>query len=209
MSTEIYQRINELEKELNLPEGFYNKLSEDDDWSFIIKLHSLIEAAVTHTLVIALGDNRLEGIIAALQLGHKKTGKLAFVVALDLLHELSVKLIIKLSELRNGLVHKISNVQFSLEEYVGNLNASQLNEFVEIFGFGFPNSFIDSYGKSIGKKMSRQDFFKAEPKINIWVTAMHCLDTLYLQKENALARAELQKTKLEIAEAVTKKSDET
>jgi hypothetical protein len=100
-------------------------------------------------------------------------------------------------------------VQFNLEEYVSNLNASQLNEFVEIFGFGFPDSFIDSYGKSVGKKMSRQDFFKAEPKINIWVAAMHCLDTLYLQKENVLAKAELQKTKLEIAEAITKKSDET
>jgi hypothetical protein len=209
MSTEIYERINELEKELNLPEGFYNKLSEDDDWSFIIKLHSLIEAAVTHTLIIALGDNRLEGVIAALQLGHKKTGKLAFVVALDLLHELSVKLIIKLSDLRNILVHKISNVQFNLEEYVNNLNKAQLNEFVEIFGFGFTDALIESYDISVGKKMSRQDFFKAESKINIWVAAMHCLDTLYLQKENALVKAKLNKTKLEIAEAVTKNSDET
>jgi len=43
-----------------LPDDFYNNLLKEDDWSFVIKLHSLIEASVTHllteTLDIALKD---------------------------------------------------------------------------------------------------------------------------------------------------------
>jgi len=39
-----------LEKELELPHRFIFRLTEEDDWSFIIKTHALIEAALTNQL---------------------------------------------------------------------------------------------------------------------------------------------------------------
>lgn len=186
--SEVYERINELENELGLPKGFYFNISEDDDWSFIIKLHSLIEATVTNCVVNALGDKRLENLIASLPLNNKRTGKMGFIVALDLMPREGVDLISKLSEIRNSLVHKVSNTNFSLEKYIASSDRKSLKEFVKIFGWGFPDKFIDAYSKSEKKVFSREDFVKAEPKINIWVTTIHCLDNLYLQKENKILR---------------------
>ena len=37
-------------QKLGLPEGFYNNLLNEDDWSFVIKLSALFEAAATHVL---------------------------------------------------------------------------------------------------------------------------------------------------------------
>ena len=39
-----------LESELNLPPQFLERLRLEDDWSFVIKTHALVEAAVSHQL---------------------------------------------------------------------------------------------------------------------------------------------------------------
>jgi hypothetical protein len=199
MDRETYQTIEELEQELGLPKGFYFKLSDDDDWSFIIKLHSLLEATTNHVLVNALGDRRLEDVISAMQLGGGKTGKLAFMRALELFSSQHEQVISKLSQLRNSLVHYISNVQFNLEEYAKNLNPNQLNEFVQVFGTVFPDSFIKRYG---GPEMTRKEFVRAEPKINIWATVIYCLAFFYTKKQNLAMDIELKELKQKLGEAV-------
>jgi hypothetical protein len=201
MNEESYQRIRELEGELGLPEGFYEKLSGEDDWSFIIKIHSLIEAAVNYSLTAALGDPRLEGVIASLSMGGK-TGKVAFMRALGLAETIHVRVIDGLSSLRNTFVHKIANVQMTLEEYIGSLDAGKLNDFVQVFGSVFPEDFISKYSVATGEPSTRQDFVKEQPQLNIWATVMYCLETFYLQKQNVDTRKELQRRKIEIAEAV-------
>lgn len=113
---------------------------------------------------------------------------MGFIVSLELMTREGVDLISKLSEIRNSLVHKVSNTNFSLEKYTDSLDSKSLKEFVKIFGWGFPDKFIDAYSKSEKKILNREDFVKAEPKINIWVATIHCLDTLYLQKENHILR---------------------
>lgn len=55
MNKTHFEAVEELVKELGLPEGFYAELLGEDDWSFIIKLHALMEAAVTGLIVAALG----------------------------------------------------------------------------------------------------------------------------------------------------------
>jgi hypothetical protein len=201
MNEESYQRIRELEVELGLPAGFYEKLSGEDDWSFIIKVHSLIEAAVNYSLTAALGDPRLEGVIASLSMGGK-TGKVAFMRALGLAETIHVRVIDGLSSLRNTFVHKIANVQMTLEEYIGGLDAGKLNEFVQVFGSVFSEDFISRFGAAPEKPATRQDFVKEQPQLNIWATVMYCLETFYLQKQNVDTHKELQRRKIEIAEAV-------
>ena len=79
--------IQDLELTLGLPENFYTNLKSEDDWSFVVKLHSLFEAAITGVVVAALGKDELGDIVSRLELSNKRTGKMAFVKALDLMWE--------------------------------------------------------------------------------------------------------------------------
>lgn len=48
---EIDRGILELESKIGVKSGFFASLLEEDDWSFVIKLHALFEAACTHLLL--------------------------------------------------------------------------------------------------------------------------------------------------------------
>lgn len=52
--SDIFTDIADFEKRLNLPLGLYEKLLKEDDWSFVIKLSALFEAACTHILSVRL-----------------------------------------------------------------------------------------------------------------------------------------------------------
>jgi hypothetical protein len=41
--SKITERLAELEATLGLPAGFILRLREEDDWSFVIKAHALLE----------------------------------------------------------------------------------------------------------------------------------------------------------------------
>ena len=43
--------IHELERHVGVREGLFQRLLEEDDWSFVIKLHALLEAVCTHLLL--------------------------------------------------------------------------------------------------------------------------------------------------------------
>ena len=66
----ILEKAKSLERELSLKEDFLIKLKDEDDWSFIIKLHTFIEAAVSHLLSKALGHDKLLGIFTRLEHGN-------------------------------------------------------------------------------------------------------------------------------------------
>jgi hypothetical protein len=66
--------LTDLESELGIASAFFNSLLDEDDWSFVIKLHSLIEAAATHLLVVTLDKPELESIISRLELSGQTTG---------------------------------------------------------------------------------------------------------------------------------------
>ncbi len=51
MADSIKKRLSALEIDLHLPSGFVMRLLDEDDWSFVIKLHALFEAALTCALV--------------------------------------------------------------------------------------------------------------------------------------------------------------
>ena len=107
------QPILEIETQLGLPPGFLHYLYEkEDDWSFVIKTHAFLEAILTHLLAEHLGKPDLLTVFAYLETSNVRTGKLAFVRAFDLLDKGARNFIHSLSELRNALVHDVSNVGF-------------------------------------------------------------------------------------------------
>jgi len=131
----IDESVRELIAEIGLPTEFLPGLEADSDWSFIIKLHALIEAAVTHALVVHSGKDKTSEVFANLELSNAKTGKLAFSkVYLDLESE-DRRFIRSFSELRNSLVHDIRNVSFTLSGYFSGLPIEKQRSFVRDFGY--------------------------------------------------------------------------
>ena len=53
-----------------------NLYSEPDDWSLVVKLSALIEAAMTHLVTEAVGKPELRDAFASTDLAHTRAGKL-------------------------------------------------------------------------------------------------------------------------------------
>jgi len=130
--------IADIETQLGLPTGFLLYLyTHEDDWSLVIKSHAFLEAALTHLLADHLGKEDLLPVFAYLETSNVRTGKLAFVKAFDLLDKGARRFIHTLSELRNDLVHEVSNVNFKFDAHVAQLSDRERKEFIKAFDYAF------------------------------------------------------------------------
>ena len=103
----------------------------------MIKSHAFLEAALTHLLADHLGKEDLLPVFAYLETSNVRTGKLAFVKAFDLLDKGARRFIHTLSELRNDLVHEVSNVNFKFDTHVAQLSDKERKEFIGAFDYAF------------------------------------------------------------------------
>jgi hypothetical protein len=182
-SFEAFARLTlDLEQALGLPDGFLVSLWKEDDWSFVVKIHSLVEAAVTQRITAAVGDARLSPVFERLQLSHEKTGKLGFAKALGLLQPAELRYIHALAELRNRLVHYIDQVRFSFADYFASLDDGKLDDVVGAFGAFY-------FDKGVQEKI-RAHFLK-HPKPLIWVNAIHIVLLTRTLKEKTAAERKL------------------
>lgn len=186
--------VAHFEKELGLPDGFFtNLLVKEDDWSFIIKLHALVEAAVAHLLAATCGDKLLD-VFSRLELSSLETGKLAFAKALDLLDKRERKFIRKLSEIRNSFAHDVTRAGATLAGYVARLDPQQFKAFREAVG---P---IEDTIEIEGDKIPSANFVRENPKLNIWLGALGLISLIYQRKDLAVKKRELQVLKEEVLE---------
>jgi hypothetical protein len=73
---ETYNNVKEIENGLGLPDNFLLSIYvDDDDWSFVIKLHSMVEAAVTHLLVTRFANDQLTDVLGEPRLGAFRSSK--------------------------------------------------------------------------------------------------------------------------------------
>ena len=173
--------VRQLEENLQLPVGFFESLVQEDDWSFIIKLHALMEAAVTHLLVEAIARPSLQDIFSRIDMSNKQTGKLAFADKLELLGKDVRRFIRTLSELRNEFVHDVSNVNVDLVAFIQGLPAEREKGLRKAFGWGFPNRVPrlevepGLYDPKELMKVFAYAAFPHAPILSIWFGAMLCL----------------------------------
>lgn len=179
--------INELETDLGIPSGFYQELVKEDDWSFIIKLHALLEAAITRLLTEIMGlplkayfpkdsdryPGDLSDVFSWLELSNQRTGKIAFVKTLYILDEEQRRFIRSLSELRNKLVHDVQNIGFTFEQHLQSMDKNQLSNFAEHLGYYIPGN-----SNWRGRMLSRKEFVKQRPKFAIWFSAENVLSEI-------------------------------
>lgn len=163
----IEKKIKLLEDRLKVKSGFFKGLlKEKNDWSFIIKIHSLVETAISHYLAVKIGNNKLETVFQRLPLSTATGGKIDFLKAIGLLGQ-SRGFIVLLSRIRNHYVHVVSNVSLRFEDY--------LDSNAEIF-----NALVNEFRKAFSQVSKPQaiDLIKKEPKAAIWlITMMLLLET--------------------------------
>src|SRR5689334_21604877 len=128
--------VRRFEADLGLPDGLYRRLLEEDDWSFIVKVYALVEAAATHLLTDVLGRPELTRIFSRLEMSDSQTGKLAFAEALSCFEQRDRVFIRELGKIRNKFVHDIHHISLTLPEYVSRLDHDQFKNFRAAFGPG-------------------------------------------------------------------------
>ena len=166
--------IADLEQDLAIPAGFFASLrQEPSDWAFIIKLHALFEAAVTHLLVHYFGKEQLEPIFTNLQMSDVRIGKVAFLNKLELLEKEEIAFIRTLSEIRNQYTHMIRNVNLPLSDIVTNLPKDRLQSIVRSY-----------YSAGDPENMK----VKSNPRPYIFTAALMILPNIYIIKKDAIAK---------------------
>lgn len=193
MPADLFTDLKQFEQRLGLPDGFYEHLIREDDWSFVIKLNALFEAACTHILATRLHAPELEKSLAHLDLGNSKCGKVVLLRNLGAIAAEQATLLRMLAELRNTLVHNITNVTFSFSAHVASLDKHNLDNLITSFGHGIADTI------QIGERVvNRREFVKSNPKLALWLTAAEVIACLHLEIETA----KLQLQKLALAEYV-------
>lgn len=106
-----------------------DSLDTDDDWTFVIKVHGILETALNHLILNRLQIMhpvpKLVDIISRLETNDRRTGKIAFIKAYDLLPDEACLFVRMLSEVRNRAVHDIKNFDLDLVKYLKGLNKEQ------------------------------------------------------------------------------------
>lgn len=176
--------VTAFEAKLGLKRNFYRDLLTNDDWSFVIKLNALFEAACTHALAQRLSCPELVDDLTYLEFADQKKGKIKFLKSLGAITQSQAKILYKLASLRNDLVHNVAQVSFLITDHFAGLDKNQLKAECELWGHGLcdPVTFL-------GKHVSRQEFVRTNPKLAIWLTCMEVLACLYLEFELAEFRA--------------------
>src|SRR6266481_5923296 len=72
---------------LGLTHSPLRSLENDDDWTFVIKMHAVVEAALNHLLMVRLNDPKLSEITSQLPTNDERKGKMAFIKTFRLLSE--------------------------------------------------------------------------------------------------------------------------
>lgn len=180
--------ILELEAKIGVRENFFKDLLAEDDWSFVIKLHALFEAACTHLLLFHFKEPELMDIFARLELSNKTTGKIAFLGKIELLGKENRRLVSALSEMRNSLVHDVRNAEFALEVMVAGFDSTALKQFalafspyethIRTFSLNADPGAQLGYDDKLQKAASVDEMMKRakhSPKYHIWIGAYNVL----------------------------------
>jgi hypothetical protein len=139
----VAELVESLLGKLKVSSKTVTAIRSDTDWAFVIKLQSMVEASLNHLIIRRLGDDRLADIIARLEVGDPRTGKLAFVKALSLLTDPCRSFIKIFGEIRNQLAHRVENLDFNLSDYLSKMEQQRRKDLLNSMRELLPSAQID------------------------------------------------------------------
>lgn len=124
----LFADLEKLETAIGLPPKFIEALTEEDDWSFVIKSHAIIEAAIGQMLALQF-DPRLSDIVHRMPLSGDRFSKISVIKKLELLDSPSIAVIQRIGQIRNRLVHDVKHLSFNIESYFRSLDVKDRKQF--------------------------------------------------------------------------------
>lgn len=179
MEGTIFAEVKAQAIRLGLPIDFYEKLLAEDDWSFVIKLNALVEAACTDALVARFHAPELAEGLASLDLGHQRHGKVKLLTTSGALEKEQAKVLQLLYELRNKLAHDVRQVSFSFSAHLAAMGAAKKIAFIKCAGHGVKPEVMG---------VDRDTFVAENPKLSLWITVSEVLACLHLEHDAARTR---------------------
>lgn len=148
----------------------------DDDWTFIIKIHALLEVALNHMVSGLLNRAELADIIPRLNI-HGRTGKMEIAQAFGALSDAHARCIKLVSELRKHLVHDIKHFDFDLASHVAALDKNQQEQWKigVTVGYGEP------------PPQHILDFSLIMPRFSVYMACMSVMRASFGTRPNRLA----------------------
>ncbi|MFN7917391.1 MAG: hypothetical protein U0Q55_18745 [Vicinamibacterales bacterium] len=155
----ITKGLKRLSHILKLREDFLADLLLDkDDWSFVVKSHALLEAAVCALLVVHLRKHELDEVLSEQV---EMSARIEMTKALGLTTDADRKAMRALSNLRNRLVHNAKDTNFRFVEHFKNKDVRR--NFSDTFGHAWPDPVPGT-----DPSTSRSDYVIANPKLAIF-----------------------------------------
>ena len=106
-----------LEQYVGLPDGILTRIASADDWTFVLQIHGLLEAAVDHLIADDLAEPTRSWLLR-LDLQSGKGSKVSFGIAHGSLSSADQSFIRALSLLRARFAHDIGMTAVALREYL-------------------------------------------------------------------------------------------
>jgi hypothetical protein len=127
--------IQDIETELELPNGFTKSFIKLDDWTFVVKGWAYVESILELLVWSKIDHMPLEfrKVISRIDSGNMKTGKLAFAKALLLIGPKEWKFLQSFCELRNRVAHGIGDIQFDFIGFISSQEDKDKKEFFKKF----------------------------------------------------------------------------
>lgn len=181
----VLNEVNEnVLKELLEKSNFLVKLLLDDDWSFVIKSHSLIESLITELIINKIDEVEIKKVIERMPLHNDTVSKMEIVKIYKLLSIDERNFIINLTEIRNKIVHKYENINFSFETYINELSdKNKRKRWREIHLW-------ESMSKETKDKIEKSIY--TNPKIAIWLAltmfVINSLEKITISKSEKITK---------------------
>lgn len=191
--------IDTLGGKLKETNEFLASLADEDDWSFVIKSHALIEATVTNLITSALGDDRIYLTIERLPLSESQAGKIIFAKQLGVLEKPQIRFIKWYSELRNQLVHKVDNIEFNFLQYWASLDANQKKSWKDT---------IDWARESTEPSQDFCDLIEKQPKTALWLSILTLIGICEVNASQAILLRKINNTSEETTKKHIKRQEE-
>ncbi|KAA0598628.1 hypothetical protein J2848_001000 [Azospirillum lipoferum] len=134
----FYEKMHEVARiscvSIGLPEGVFDDLSddltEDNDWSFVLKVVGLFEVCLAKLIIKEIGSELIYDNIVSLNLGGK-SGKISLCKNLKLLNGERIKFLEALIVLRNYYAHDILNVGKTVFDYLEELKVNERRSWID------------------------------------------------------------------------------
>ena len=187
----IREQLYRYEQSLGLGEGFIGRLRQEDDWSFVIKSHALLEAGLSQLLSHELQKPALLPVFARLEMGATGYGKLTFADALGILSKRNRRFIKVLGEIRNDFVHNVANCDVNLMAYFSGLDKQHRASKRQALDLVFDaDEVIDQSETGLPQTITAGYVFERAPKLIITASLGVVLVDLHLATTNAITKRE-------------------